>query len=353
MEKIITVQSEAFDNIVEDIKQRNLSINNMPKLIIGTGLSIIYEVPGMWRLAEHLNNTILTSEDNELVELWKKRYEKINKAGLEAGLKDLTEAEQGLLDAIKKITARFILDEEEKIHDDVMKRDTGFSRLLQYLAGTVSANNRIIDIMTPNYDRIIELVCDKCRIGVITGFSGSLYCKFDRNLLKTPVNQADHRNHTVWVRLFKPHGSINWLNENDTDILTNNYRILSAKADCIDIVTPGSSKFKAGMTNNTFRVMREEFNDLLGSPKNHSLLIYGYGFNDEQFDVVLFENVQKNILILSKDVQQKILDKAMDRKNITVFYQDNGKDYMIYQSKKYSIDMPLWNIDRFAEIFIG
>ena len=45
-EKLET-QSDYFNEIIEDIKQRNLSRNNMPKLIVGTGLSIIYGIPGM------------------------------------------------------------------------------------------------------------------------------------------------------------------------------------------------------------------------------------------------------------------------------------------------------------------
>ena len=50
----LEIHSENFDDIVEDIKQRNLSRNNMPKIIVGTGLSVIYGVPGMKKLAEHL-----------------------------------------------------------------------------------------------------------------------------------------------------------------------------------------------------------------------------------------------------------------------------------------------------------
>ena len=45
--KHLEIHSEIFDEIVEDIKQRNLSRNRMPKLIIGTGLSIVYGIPGM------------------------------------------------------------------------------------------------------------------------------------------------------------------------------------------------------------------------------------------------------------------------------------------------------------------
>ena len=32
----LEIHSEIFDDIVEDIKQRNLSRNNMPKIIVGT-----------------------------------------------------------------------------------------------------------------------------------------------------------------------------------------------------------------------------------------------------------------------------------------------------------------------------
>lgn len=50
----LEIHSDTFDDIVEDIKQRNLSRNCMPKLIVGTGLSMIYGVPGMKALADHL-----------------------------------------------------------------------------------------------------------------------------------------------------------------------------------------------------------------------------------------------------------------------------------------------------------
>lgn len=43
----LNIDSDVFDEIVEDIKKNNLSRSNMPKLIIGTGLSLIYGVPGM------------------------------------------------------------------------------------------------------------------------------------------------------------------------------------------------------------------------------------------------------------------------------------------------------------------
>lgn len=348
----LEIHSDTFDDIVEDIKQRNLSRNNMPKLIVGTGLSIVYGVPGMKDLAKYLGNEINNSHRKRLKDIWKKHYNKIETDGLEAGLANLTQNENILVDAIKPITAKYILESEEKLHRTILEENTGFCKLLAYLSGTVSVGKKVIDIMTPNYDRIIEIVCDKLGIGVITGFKGSLYGKFDKNILKQPTEVYNCRN-CVWVRLFKPHGSINWVNEDGNVYLTNDYEILKEKAQYIEIVTPGSSKYKVGLTNNTFRCMREEFNELLSPEENYSLLFYGYGFNDDHFDTALFDSFQKNVLILSREVKQEMISKARERKNITIFFHEDDKEYMIYKSKKYEIDMPLWDINQFADLFIG
>lgn len=348
----LETHSERFDDIVEDIKQRNLSRNNMPKLIIGTGLSILYGIPGMKELARHLDKEIKKVNETDLKKMWADRYNNIKAKGLEAGLVNLSQKEDKLVDFIKTCTAEYILNSEEKLHDTIIETDTGFSRMLAYLNGTVTINNKVIDIMTPNYDRVIEIVCDKVGIGVINGFYGSLYGKFDRNLLKHPI-QTYNCSTQNWVRLFKPHGSINWVNENENEYLTNDYFELSQKIKYIEIVTPGSSKYRESMTNNTFRCMREEFNDLLNPSGNYSLLFYGYGFNDDHFDTALKDSFEKNVLIMARDVKEEILDTASKSKNITVFYQENGEEYMIYKAKKYIIDLSLWDINEFADVFFG
>lgn len=110
-------------------------------------------------------------------------------------------------------------------------------------------------------------------IGVLTGFRGSLYGWFDSRLLRKPADFYNCKK-SLWVRLFKPHGSINWISENGNEYLTNDYEILRQKTDCIEIVTPDS--------------------------------------------------FQKNVLILARDVKPEILDKARKRRNITVFYREGS-----------------------------
>ena len=349
---MLEIGIEEFDDIIEDIKQKNLSRNNMPKLIVGTGLSICYGVPGMSALAKHLNRRIMFSKDDSLKKMWQRHYPTIKKKGLEAGLANLRTEEMFLVDKIKEYTADYVLKSEEKLHDDIYNSEKGFSKLLRYLSRTVSSNHRVIDIMTPNYDRIIEILCDKLGIGVITGFEGSVYSQFKRGILNKPMSFYNCKGNT-WVRIFKPHGSINWVHEDNKEYLTNNYNVLKEKAKFIEIVTPGSSKHREGMVNNTFRCMREEFNTILSAERDYSLFIYGYGFNDEHFDIAITDSFDRNVLILARDVKTVIIQKAMDNKNITIFYHEGKKDYIIYKSQKYLVDVPLWDIDVFADTFLG
>ena len=67
----------------------------------------------------------------------------------------------------------------------------------------------------------------------------------------------------------------------------------------------------------------------------------------------LFDSFQKNVLILSRDVKPDIINKALEKKNITVFYHEDDREYMIYKSRKYTIDLPVWDINQFADLFIG
>ena len=76
------IDKEEFDYIFADIKERYLSSINFPKLIIGTGLSIAMNIPGMSKLAKKLNKTFESVNDLDLKNLWNKYKTKIDDEGL-------------------------------------------------------------------------------------------------------------------------------------------------------------------------------------------------------------------------------------------------------------------------------
>lgn len=354
----MNIDSEEFESIFMDIKERYLSSINFPKLIIGTGLSIAMNIPGMSKLAEKLDESFEIIDNVDLKRQWNKYKGKIKDEGLEAALLEVSISEESFVERIREITSEFILDEEYNQHYNVLNEISGFEKLLKYLLGTVSVNNQVIDIMTPNYDRIIELVCDKLKLTVTLGFSGSMYQTFNENILKQPY---DYFSRSIpLVRLFKPHGSVNWIKKDKKKYQINDYKFLKNSKQNIDIIAPGSMKYKSGMINDIFRCHREIFNELVTDPKkNFSIFIYGYGFNDQHFNTV-FEDTQKDVVVLTRTIKKSFFNRAMENENWTLFYKYEDRDgnaeegsYMVYKCKKYSIDKDLWDIDIFSEIFLG
>lgn len=355
---IIDINADGFEPIFLDIKERYLSSTNFPKLIIGTGLSIAMGVPGMSGLAYKLEKEFQVIDDEYLTQKWAEYSEKIKTDGLEAALLDVSTNEEVFIQKIREITSEFILDKECERHSAILNGISGFEKMLKYLSGTVSVNNQIIDIMTPNYDRIIEIICDKLRLSSTLGFSGNIYQRFDENILKKPYDFYS-KDVTV-VRIFKPHGSVNWIKVDGKEYQINDYSLLKENTANIDIITPGSLKYKSSMINSVFRYHREIFNELISdSRKNYSIIIYGYGFNDQHFNAA-FEDTKKDVLVLTRTMKKSFLERAMDNKNWTVFYKNEegeeeieSESYMIYKGEKYNLNGDLWDINMFSNVFLG
>ena len=354
----MNIDSKEFEPIFTDIKERYLSSTNFPKMIIGTGLSIAMNIPGMSKLTEKLEETFENIDDLGLKEKWNKYKGQIKDEGLEAALLEVPPNEELFIEKIRLITSEFILDEEYDKHGNMFEHTSGFEKLLKYLVGTVSVNNPVIDIMTPNYDRIIELICDKLKLPATLGFLGNMYQTFNENILKHP-HEYFSKNHPL-VRLFKPHGSVNWIKKNDREYQINDYNLLKRNSQYIDIIAPGSMKYKLGMVNDIFRYHREIFNELItDSKKNYSIFIYGYGFNDQHFNSV-FKDTQKDVVVLTRTIKQPFLKRAMEKENWTLFYKCEDKEdsaeegsYMVYKGRRYPINRELWDIDVFSETFLG
>lgn len=357
MEDVLSVKGEEFAPIYSDIVDRYLSKTNFPKFIVGTGLSIGLGVSGMFGLADELEKKFNSDEYSSYLQTWK-QYEGIVKAkGLEYALLNVKPEEEEFVEIIREITAEFILDSDYNARDGILSNYSGFESLIGFLSRTVSVNDKVIDIMTPNYDLIIELIVDKLKLETTLGFYGSVYQNFNSDRLKKPRNYFS-KDEPI-VRLFKPHGSINWIRHGSNVIQSNDYSYLKKESKNIEIITPGSMKYHRGLTHELFRIHREIFNELITDNKNKfSIFIYGYGFNDQHFDTV-FENTTKDVIVLTMSIKKEIIDKAMNNRNWTLFYkhinqEKPGQDsYMVYKQKLYKIDRDLWDINEFSKIFIG
>ena len=177
-----------FNTIVLDMKEKYLSKLHYPKLVLGTGLSLCFGLPGMKLLSEKLNAEFST--DITFSASWDSIKEDVARNGLESGLATInySDTNRNFVNKIIAITARFLLEKEAGLSQNIFNSDSPLKKMLSYLADSCSINNPILDIFTPNYDRIIEILCDSLNINVVTGFLGSTYQYFNIDTLSNPFS---------------------------------------------------------------------------------------------------------------------------------------------------------------------
>jgi len=249
-------------------------------LVVGTGLSIAEGIPGMWPLGEHLKKVIppqLTSAPDPA-------WDDVVKA-LDAG--DHLEAAMGkanlkatTVDAMVEATAQLILAKELEVIAQVVSgaKTLPFTTFVKHLF----KGGRKFHLITPNYDRLIELATEAAGLGVDTRFAGSLFGQSD------PKRSADaHRESYMAGKnaafrpvanlcVYKPHGSLDWF-----DVGGKVVRCPINTGKTPIIITPGASKYRESFRW-AFDDQRTSGNR--GVANSTRLMFMGYGFNDDHLE---------------------------------------------------------------------
>ncbi len=277
-------------------------------LVVGAGLSIAEGIPGMGPLADHLKNVI----PKKLVSAPDSAWNDIV-AALDGG--DHLEAAMGkamlassTVDAIVAASAAFITNKEREVFERVLsgQRQLPFTVFARHL---FKAGKRF-HLITPNYDRLIELATEVAGIGVDSRFCGYLFGSAD------PKRSADaHRESYVAGRstqlrplpclsVYKPHGSLDWF-----DIGGKVVRSPIETSKVPIIITPGASKYRESFRS-AFDDQRTSGNRCVASATR--LMFIGYGFNDDHLEQQLCPDLKVTrpsvivTKILTRNAQQLV-----------------------------------------------
>jgi len=273
-------------------------------LVIGSGLSAAEGIPGMPALATHLSDgaDVLTGTD---ATLWN-QIEAVLDAdeGLEAAL--LKQPPSDTLEAwIAKGTCELLMPKEREIISAVFRGDHTL-RLTTFLSKVLKPTTGL-PILTPNYDRLIEVACEMAGFHVDTTAVGQYAGAFDHarscmgscrgitTRAKTTV--LDHFPRAI---ILKPHGSFDWYQSG------NVARRCSLDLDAERLmITPGINKYRAGY-NSPFDKHRDLANDYI--KRAGRLLVVGYGFNDDHLQTHLEKRIQDGTptLILNQLASSKV-----------------------------------------------
>ena len=261
-----------------------------PLILMGTGGSMPYGIPGMGRLCEYLQDKLSPIFAAEPV--WARFLQELaNGEGRERALLKVT-----LPDKIQKeilyATWELVAEADLKLFYSLVygEKHIALGDLIQYF---YRAAPQCVNIITTNYDRVIEYACDFASLPMDVRLSGQYY----RTQQQEPLQGRKI------VNLLKVHGSLDLFQ----DTLERTFALpLQEKVPgglTPKIITPGVTKFQ--------NVFQNPFNGILHSANNlidtaQSYLCIGYGFNDDHIQAQMLNEVGKGkpILVITKEVSE-------------------------------------------------
>jgi len=347
------ISNEELDNLKLKV-QRHLGSGLVT--VIGSGLSAAQGISGMGALADHLVASVPKQLAKPLVSGWEAIMRELKAGqGLEAALLRHP-PQRDLEDIIVKETAALVRRDEAKVIRDVVSNGTilPLTRLLRHFPKTPP----VIDIITPNYDRLVEVAAEDAGLGVDTMFLGTILGRYDaaasgmsfvKSLRQTKKTVRKITAPRVVLR--KPHGSLDWCMRNG--------KPTRAAAEHIDtplIITPGLNKYLHGY-NVPFDKHREKANSRIDTCSR--LLIIGYGFNDDHLETHLSPAVRSGraTLIIARTLSPKALQIIDASPDVTAFEygkNDVQEGTVIWRGKNktFLAGIHLWDIDSMVtEIF--
>jgi hypothetical protein len=255
-------------------------------------------------LASHLDTSAaeLRGED---ATMWSEIAKSLKaKHGLETALLEHPPSES-LETWIRNKTCELLLPKEREVTAAVVKGQRTLSlttfllKILKPPAG--------LPILTPNYDRLIEVACEMAGFHVDTTAIGDYAGAFDwkrscmsscRGIIsrgKSPV-----LDHFPRVIVLKPHGSVDWYRNGDNAIRSS----VELGAERL-VITPGFNKYKAGY-DFPFDLHRELANTHIDQAAR--LLVIGYGFNDDHLEKHLTKRIRDGMptLILTRTLNENV-----------------------------------------------
>lgn len=301
-------------------------LEDPPVIIWGSGATIPFGLPSMTSLNDSIKDQIPEfdqNNDNLEIELGKDEYIK-------------------LMPKIRDIIWNDINKVDEVVLKNILSPNSNVFDSLKMLVEKIrEAHPKVANIITTNYDRVIEHTLSYYDIPFTDGFIGKNLSQFDEELFsdKNIVN------------IIKVHGSLNWFNL-DGEIRYFNNRLDSSIPQ---IICPGNNKYQETYKS-PYRELIQKSDLFINSAK--SFLVIGFGFNDEHLTPKIKAKVKMGapIVVITKEItemclreiegaQKYILIEENENKSTKFTFKERNRD-----KQEAIIEGNYWSLDNFIDI---
>lgn len=301
-------------------------LKNPPVIIWGSGATIPFGLPSMEKLTEILKKELNGFDqdcDNLEIELGKEKY-------------------QPKMPEIKRIVWNAVAEMDDQVLDEIVKNYSSKFKGIELLAKKfVDVHPRVLNIITTNYDRVIEHVLAYSGIDYTDGFSGKNLSIFNENSFPSEDK----------INIIKVHGSLNWF------LLDGEVRYL-AKNEIYEpqIICPGKNKFQEAYSS-PYRELIQKSDTYINNA--NSFLVVGFGFNDEHLTPKISPRIKRGIpiVVITKTISDSCFEELEKAERYVLMEEyGTGKTKIIYKDnsstskKELVVNGSYWNLNNFIDI---
>lgn len=324
-------------------------------IIVGSGASCAYGLPSMGELADHLSVAVperIPDHDVAALQEWGRIEADLAAGrGLESALGEQSLPES-LADAVTHAIADRVRNSEGAAIAKILKAEhaSSFGRLFEHILRVAP----YADVITTNYDRLIEVHAARAGVRVDSMYYGHTIGRMDAALSRDELYEAHvpagrrSRGVTVrtrpHIRLAKPHGSLDWF-AHDGQYFRSDLAIPGSR----QIIAPGGNKYRLGYEV-PFDQQRNRANQAIDGAA--SLFTVGYGFNDEHLQTHLRSRfAQVPAVVVSRNLTPNAIGYLGSNPSaIGIEATGHGVGCRIVQGGDHlELDIPLWDLEHLAK----
>ena len=175
-----------------------------------------------------------------------------------------------------------------------------------------------VEIFTVNYDLLLETALESQGVPYFDGFVGNLRARFRTELVEAIPGSDGENVPSLFVRLWKLHGSVNWVRDNDHQIVRIGY---PAPKDHAAAIYPSDTKYEESRRV-PFIVLQDRLRRALHHPET-IVLVAGYSFGDAHLNELLFDAASRRersefVVFCHSSIPEILADRAGRTPNLQI-----------------------------------
>ena len=197
-----------------------------------------------------------------------------------------------------------------------------------------------LNIFTTNYDLYSERAMDSLGIHYVNGFTGGISKYFNPTIFNYALAEKMDLSQSKWnvidnfFYLYKIHGSVNWVENDDEGKLFKIQEIQDPTFDILEnkptvMIHPTPLKYNASLGSPYSDLFREFQKKLMQN--NNILVTIGYSFSDEHINNLIFQAFtipSFRLIIIGEPNEKNIIGKLqkLDDSRIWIIGEKRSKD---------------------------